>query len=207
MQHRRTGLLLPLATGLLLGGSPSLGAVPWIVLAVAPLFATRRVSGRFPGLEDAAGQRQFLADVALGTVYSALLIPAALVTGANLQRTLPAAAVWWVSLALRALAAAARSSGESSSGGSLGGSDSRCAALRRWAPRIGSGVVLIAALSVSVGAWGRAQWAGPAAALLPPALGTLALSLPRRRRHSVRVVDWTFTAAGILTLVLLLQGG
>lgn len=69
-----------------------------------------------------------------------------------------------------------------------------------------SAAILLGAVFFTLGQGGYPALAGPAAALLFPALATFVLSLIRVHPKQLKRVGWSLVAANSVALVLLLQG-
>lgn len=189
-------LSFPVATGLLLDPPPS-GTAVLLALAGLLLVGVREGPAALLGTEgvDVWTLPGHLLAV---TVSSAFVLPLAVASGGGLPDAMPAAVVWWLCFGLGT--------------GVLRGVADRgpgVVAIRRarWIPPAASVLSLVAALLLALGLWGRPGWAGPAAALLPTALVSLALSLRRVGSGQAGRVRWALTGGNALTLLLLLQGG
>lgn len=145
----------------------------------------------------AGKQKSLSGEFLVLTAFSTLVLPMAAASGASPWRAAPAAAVWWMSFALATLEVHAIKARVKKTARSQ---------WTRWASPMASALVVACALSVALGQWGPPRWAGPSAALLPPALAVFALSLLTVHPRHLKRVGWTLVAANALTLVLLLQG-
>ena len=131
------------------------------------------------------------------TAFTTLMLPMAVASGVDPVRAALASAVWWFSFGIGTLevrAIKARHKGAAGTG------------WIRWIPRLTSGAVVAGAVFLSLGQGGFPELAGPAAALLPPALATFILSLFRVHPKHLKRVGWGLVVANTLALVLLLQG-
>lgn len=189
-------LAFPVATGLLLDPPPS---VPAVVLALACLLVVGFRDGPSALLgADGGGVRTFPGYLLAVSVSSVVVLPLAVASGVGFQEALPAAVVWWLAFALGTVVVR---DAVDRGPGVMASRCSRCTLLAA------SALVLVGALLPALGLWGPPRWAGSAAALLPTALVSLALSLRRAGSGQPGRLRWALTAGNALTLLLLLQGG
>lgn len=141
-------------------------------------------------------QKSLPGEILVLTAFSTLVLPLAAASGADPLRAGLATGVWWTSFALATLevhAIKVRIKKRSRYGWT------------RWVSPLAAAAVLAAALWATLGQGGP-QVAPAAAALLPPALAILVISLLRVHPRHLKKVGWTLVGANALTLVLLLQG-
>ena len=131
------------------------------------------------------------------TAFTTLILPMAAASGVDPMRAALASAVWWVSFGLGTLEVRAIKARHKAKGRT---------GWTRWVPQLTSGAVVAGAVFLTLGQGGDPALAGPAAALLVPALATFVLSLVRVHPKQLKRVGWSLVAANSLALVLLLQG-
>jgi hypothetical protein len=186
--------------GILLGAGGTLGAVglsagwpavwPWVLF---PFFSSLLLvpvvlMGR---------EKTLLGELLVITSFATLILPMAAASGVDPTRGALASAVWWLSFGLGTIevrAIKARHKGT----GRIGWTG--------WVPQITSGAVVVGAAYLALGQGGYPLLAGPAAALLLPALAIFSLSLFRVHPKRLKRVGWSLVAANSLALLLLLQG-
>jgi hypothetical protein len=145
----------------------------------------------------AGRHKTLLGELLVITAFTTLLLPMAGASGVDPVRAGLAAAVWWFSFSLGTLevrALKARYKGK----GPIGWT--------RWVPQLTGGLVLVGAAYLALGQGGNPKLAGPAAALLLPALATTVLSFIKVHPKHLKRVGWTLVAVNTLALLLLLQG-
>ena len=141
--------------------------------------------------------KTLLGELLVITAFTTLLLPVAAASGVDPARSALAAAVWWLSFSLGTVevrALKARHKGK----GRIGWT--------RWVPQLASVTVVAGAVYLALGQGGNPKLAGPAAALLLPALATVVLSFMMVHPKHLKRVGWTLVAVNTLALVLLLQG-
>lgn len=212
----RATLLVGVGVGLGLVGLWRSGSTVWpeIVypLAAAVLLIPTVLLGR---------QKSLIGEFVVVTTFSSLLLPLAAASGANHVQAVLAAVVWWVSFGLGTLEVHAIKA------------RLKTASKRQWtrwgSPSVAA-ITVAVALWMALGQaspflreWGRGTFPGAmgpggttwasdtmrllppsAAALLPPALATLTLSVFRIHPRHLKRVGWTLVGANALTLILLL---
>jgi hypothetical protein len=142
-------------------------------------------------------QKTLPGEILVITTFTTLILPMAAASGVNPTRAALASAVWWVSFVLATLEVRAIKARHKGTALTL---------WTRWVPQITSGAVAAGAVLLALGQGGYPELAGPAAALLPPALATFILSLFRVHPKYLKRVGWSVVVANTLALVLLLQG-
>lgn len=145
--------------------------------------------------------KSLFGEILVITAFTTLMLPMAAASGVDPVRAALASAVWWLSFVLATLevrAIKARHKARGSINGSTGWT--------RWVPQLASGGVVAGAGFLALGQGNYPMAAGPAAALLLPALATFVLSLFRVHPKHLKRVGWGLVAANAVTLVLLLQG-
>jgi len=187
----RAAFLLGGATGLGLMGLWKGGADLWPELAY-PMAA----GALLVPLVLRGQQKSLFGEFVVVTAFSTLLLPLAAASGAESERAIHAAAVWWISFALGTLEVHAIKARLK---------DTAKSQWTRWGSPLASGVVVAGAIFLALGQGGRPALAGPAAALLPPALAIFILSLIRVHPKRLKRVGWSLVAANSLALILLLQ--
>lgn len=212
--------------GILLGSGSAFGALGLAMgwPAVWPLVLVPALAGLLLVPMALTGRQKSLpGEFLVLTVFSTLVPPLAVASGADPIRPVLAAGVWWISFGLgtvevHAVKARIRKTARSQ--------------WTRWASPLAAGATVAAAMWVALGQAGpllrgAAQassgfpgpfagsvWASElprllppaAAALLPPALAIFVLSLIRVHPRHLKRVGWTLVAVNFLTLILLLQG-
>jgi hypothetical protein len=171
----------------------------------------------------AGRQKSLPGELLVLTAFSTLVLPLAAASGGDSIRALLAAGVWWLSFFLATLevhAIKARVMKKPRYRWTRWGSPLAAVlavALVLWTA-LGQASPILRSLAGASGdgAGAATQWgwllelnphlAPAAAALLPPALAILILSLLRVHPRNLKRVGWTLVGANTLTLVLLLQG-
>ena len=143
-------------------------------------------------------QKSIPGELLVVTAFSSLALLLAAASGADPGRGLAATLVWWISFALGTLEVHAIKARVKAGARSQ---------WTRWGSPLASIMVLTGALLMALGQWGSPRWAGPAAALLPPTLAILVLTLVKVHPRHLKRVGWTLVGANALTLLGLLQGG
>ena len=190
---QRASFLLGGATGLGLLGLWKGGREIWPELAypmaAAALLLPMVLRGK---------QKTLFGEFVVVTAFATLLLPLAAASGADPRRAGAAAAVWWLSFALGTLEVHAIKARLK---------DTAKSQWTRWGSPVAAGSVSVGAALLAPGQGGLPQLAGPAAALLLPAVAIFALSLIRVHPRRLKRVGWTLVGANTVALVLLLQGG
>jgi hypothetical protein len=218
LARRRAGRVL--VAGGVLGGSglvlgwPALWPEVMVPLLAGLLLVPLALAGR---------QKSLSGEMLVLTAFSTLVLPLAAASGADPLRALAAAGVWWLSFFLGTLevhAIKARVKKSYRYGWTRWGSPLAAAlavagalytALGQVSPVLRSLGGAMADGSGPGADWGWILELNPylapgAAALLPPALAILILSLIRVHPRHLKRVGWTLVGANTLTLLLLLQG-
>jgi hypothetical protein len=142
-------------------------------------------------------QKTLLGEFLAFTAFATLVLPMAGASGVDPTRAALAAGVWWVSFGLGTLEVHAIKARHKKTGRT---------GWTRWASPLASGLTLAGALLLALGQGGFPASAGPAAALIPPALAIFSLSLIQVHPKHLKRVGWSLVAANSLALILLLQG-
>lgn len=188
----RASFLLGGATGLGLLGVWKGGTEIWPELAF-PLAA----GALLVPLVLRGKQKSLFGEFVVVTAFATLLLPLAAASGADPHRAAAASAVWWISFALGTLEVHAIKARLK---------DTAKSQWTRWGSPVAAGLVVTGALAAALGFTSTPSLAGPAAALLTPALAIFALSLIRVHPKQLKRVGWTLVGANTVSLVLLLQG-
>jgi hypothetical protein len=189
---QRASFLLGGATGLGLLGLWKGGTDIWPELAFPMAAGALLIPMLLRGT-----QKSIFGEFVVVTAFATLLLPLAAASGADPQRAALAAAVWWFSFALGTLevhAIKARLKEKAKN------------QWTRWGSPVAAGVVSVGALLLALGQGSWPNLAGPAAALIPPAMAIFALSLVQVHPKHLKRVGWTLVGANSVALVLLLQG-
>jgi hypothetical protein len=189
---QRASFLLGGATGLGLLGLWNGGTDIWPELAYPMAAGALLIPLLLRGT-----QKSIFGEFVVVTAFATLLLPLAAASGADPQRAAAAAGVWWLSFALGTLevhAIKARLKEKAKN------------QWTRWGSPLAAGLVVTGALAATLGFSPTPEMAGPAAALLTPALAIFALSLLRVHPKRLKRVGWTLVGANSVALVLLLQG-
>lgn len=189
----RAAFLLGGATGLGLLGIWKGGTTLWPELALPLLAAILLIPMALKGK-----QKTLLGEFVVLTAFASLVLPLAAGSGADSGKALLAAGVWWLSFGLGTLEVHAIKARVKATARSQ---------WTRWGSPLASGAILAGALAVALGYGGLPKLAGPAAALLPPALGIFSLSLLRVHPRHLKRVGWTLVGLNSVALALLIQGG
>jgi hypothetical protein len=188
----RGSFLLGGATGLGMLGVWRGGAEIWPELAY-PLAA----GALLVPLVLLGKQKTIFGEFVVVTAFTTLLLPLAAASGADPQRALSATGVWWLSFGLGTLEVhAIKARLKKTAKGQW----------TRWGSPVAAGLVSMGAVLVALGQGGVPELAGPAAALLTPAVAIFALSLIRVHPKHLKRVGWTLVGANTVALVLLLLG-
>ncbi len=201
--RKRAGLLLAAgsvlgALGLLLGW-PAVWPEIFLPAAAGLLLLPAVRAGR---------QKSLSGEILVLTAFSTLVLPLAAASDGQPVRALMAAGVWWLSFLLATLEVHAIKARLKERGPYR---------WTRFVSPVSAGVVVLVAGWLALGqgrpvlqtlgleeAW---RYLPPAAAaLLPPAVAVLALSVTRVHPRHLKRVGWTLVGANGLTLILLLQG-
>jgi hypothetical protein len=138
-------------------------------------------------------QKTLAGELLVITVFSTLVLPLAAASGADPARAAWAALVWWVSFFLGTLEVHAIKARHKHTPRSR---------WTRWGSPVASAAVAAVAL-VGGGSMGEVdRW--PVFALLPPAVGVLALGFVRVHPRHLKRVGWTLVGANALVLFFLL---
>jgi hypothetical protein len=142
-------------------------------------------------------QKTIFGEFVVVTAFATLLLPLAAASGADPERAVLAAGVWWISFGLGTLEVHAIKA------------RLKKTAKSQWT-RLGSpvaaGSVSGAAILLTLGQGGSPGLAGPAAAVLTPALAIFILSLVKVHPKQLKRVGWTLVGANSVALALLLVG-
>ncbi|NNM07010.1 MAG: YwiC-like family protein [Gemmatimonadetes bacterium] len=141
-------------------------------------------------------QKTLLGEILVITVFAATVFPLGATSGVPPSRILGASAVWWISFVLGTLEVHAIKATHK------GGDRSRWT---RWGSPVAAGATSLFCIVAAAGPLAAVRV--PALALLPPALGTLALSVRRVHPRFLKRVGWALVGANTLSLIILLVFG
>lgn len=201
--RKRAGLLL--AAGSVLGGLGVLLGWPVVWPEILPPAGAGLL---LIPVVRAGRQKSLPGEILVLTAFSTLVLPLVAASGGDPVRALLATGVWWLSFLLATLEVHAIKARLKNRGPYR---------WTRFASPVSAGVLVVVAAWVALGQ-GRPvvqalgldegwRYLPPAAAaLLPPAVAILALSMIRVHPRHLKRVGWTLVGANGLTLILLLQG-